>query len=367
MYMAVGDPEPHPAAAPAPDERGDAPLMEPIPDAGGPAIAMLDERGIIIAVNHSWRSSSATRRLSLTRSGVGTPYFEVARKVLPGLDEVGFRQALDELASGARDEINYRFAIGTDHGPRWRQVQITPLRFGAAIRYVATHDNVTELVLAQEALRRTSEQLLTAQDDERSRIAIELHDSTSQHLAALGLGLARLKGLVHSPRARGVVDEMRQSLAEAVRETRVLSYLMKPSGLVQEGLVITARRFAEGLARRTGLAIAFEATGPVDDTPAPVQHAAFRILQEALSNVHRHAGGTAAEASLSCGEGGLTLRVSDNGRGMPAHRPDGLGDGQLGVGISGMQARVRQLGGMLRIESDSTGTRLTAVLPANRA
>jgi two-component system, NarL family, sensor kinase len=339
------------------------PAVAPSEVRAGPEIAMLDEDGLIVAVNHAWRSSTATRRLAISRSGIGVPYFDVARMVVPALEEAAFRKALADLASGARREILHRFAIETDRGPRWRQVQITPLRIGAAIRYVAIHEDLTELVVAQEALRRTSEQLLTAQDDERSRIAIELHDSTSQHLAVLGLGLAQLRSLVDGPRAQLVIAEMRRSLEDAVRETRVLSYLMKPSGLVQEGLVTTARRFAEGLARRTGLSIRFEAEGPVDDTPAPVQHAAFRIVQEALSNVHRHAGAKAAEVRLFVNDGAVTVRVSDDGRGMPGQPLDGSGDVQLGVGISGMRARVHQLGGRLAIDSDATGTRVTALLP----
>src|SRR6185436_3245991 len=122
------------------------------------------------------------------------------------------------------------YAIQTARGPRWRHVQITPLAVGIAGRFVAIHDDLTDLALAQDAL--TSEQLLTARDEERQLIAIEQHDSTGQHLAAMNLGLAALRrALPPGGPGSAIIDEIAESLNEVVKETRVLSYLMKPRGL----------------------------------------------------------------------------------------------------------------------------------------
>jgi len=226
----------------------------------------------------------------------------------------------------------------------------------------AWRDEVGRLreVVAAEA----AEQLLSAQEEERHRIALELHDSTSQHLAALGLGVTRLRRLVEAEPAAGVVlDDMAQSLHEAVREIRVLSFLMNPPDLERDALENTVRRFLNGFALRTGIAIKFSPQGLVDETSAAVRHAAFRVVQEALSNVHRHARASAVEVEMEHDAGVLSLRVADNGKGIHALQNGDAGWAPLGVGVAGMRARVRQLGGAIEITSDARGTVVRARLP----
>jgi len=215
--------------------------------------------------------------------------------------------------------------------------------------------------LAQE-LARTRELLRTAQEDERQRIAVELHDSTGQYLAALGLGLSRLRRVVRGDAALRILDEMSGSLQEAVKETRVLAYLMKPHGLAQDGLEKTADDFVQGFAIRTGLETQFETEGPVDAAPEAVQHAALRVMQEALANAYRHAKATAVRVRLSSNEGRLRLQVDDDGAGLrPAARG---GHGPVpGVGLCGMRARVAQLAGEFQIQSSPAGTMVQASLP----
>jgi signal transduction histidine kinase len=220
-----------------------------------------------------------------------------------------------------------------------------------------------ELARARRELGRISEQLLHVQEDERQRIAIELHDSTCQHLAVLSLGLARLKGLTRGARRKEILEEMSLSLAEASKETRILSYLMKPNGLSREGLVATAGRFAEGFSRRTGLAVCFRVDGPVDAAAADVQHAAFRIVQEALANVHRHAEATSVDVELCLRDATLTVLVADNGLGFRHGHGGTSDDVSLGVGIWGMRVRVEQLGGQLEIGNREIGARVLATLP----
>jgi two-component system, NarL family, sensor kinase len=340
---------------------GDAPLLGAEPPSA--EIALLDADGVIVAVNAAWRASVTALGGELRRWGVGASYLAIARRFVPDFNEATLRGSLERLRTGKTALVRHPYAIKTTQGPQWRQVQITTLRLGAGVRFVAIHENLTELVRAQEALRRTSAELMTAQDDERRRIAIELHDSTSQHLAVLGMGLGRLRARTSDERSLEVLAEMSTALTEAVKETRVLSYLMKPNGLVQQGLVITAEDFVTGFARRTGLKVRFKATGDVDAASAVVQHAAFRILQEALSNVFRHAQASHAEASVSHTPGQLTLRIADNGRGF---RTEGGEPAAEGVGISGMHARVEQLSGRLAIETGRTGTCVTAEFPLSR-
>jgi signal transduction histidine kinase len=208
-----------------------------------------------------------------------------------------------------------------------------------------------------------SEDLLAAQEKERHRIAIELHDSTSQHLVAISLGLAQMRRMVgKGHEANNVIDAMSASLREAVTEIRVLSYLLNPPDLNRDGLETTARRFVAGFGLRTQIRTRFETRGRVDAADPMVQHAAFRVVQEALTNVHRHAAAEFVEVVLANEAGSLVVRVRDNGRGIEDLRNPKHEWAPLGVGISGMRARVEQLGGGLCIRDDK-GAVVTATMP----
>ncbi len=326
---------------------------------GASEIVMLDTDGNIVAVNQAWRDAVAAYGLALRDAGIGSPYVDAACQFLPDLDRAGLELSLRPLLSGDADDVRHTYAIWTPRGLRWRHVQITPLSPGTPGRFVAIHDDLTELAVTQAALRMTAEQLLTARDDERQRIAIELHDSTNQHLAAMSVGLARLRRAEQNDAVTAIIDEIASSVNEAVKETRAISYLMNPRGLARDGLAASVRQFLEGFAQRTGLEVAFEANAAVDRIPPPVQHAALRIVQEALMNVHRHAQAQRVSVGLAVDADQLTVSVADDGRGLPS---DG-GEPSLGVGIPGMRARAQQLAGDLAISSDGSGTRIVAKLP----
>ena len=326
---------------------------------GSSEIVILDGDGLIVVVNQAWRAAVAANGIVLRNAGIGARYVDVARKFLPDLDRAVLELSLRRLAAGEIDHVQHTYAIRTARGPRWRHVQITPLSVGTAGRFVAIHDDLTELAMAQEALQATFEQLLTARDEERQRIAIELHDSTSQHLAAISLGLARLRRAPSLRATSAIIDDIAISVSEAVKETRVLSYLMHPHSLARNGLSATVRQFLEGFRQRTGLEAALKLDGAVDGAPAPVQHAALRIIQEALSNAYRHARARRVSVEVSADGRLLTVSISDDGRGMTSTQ----GEPRLGVGIPGMRARAEQLSGRLEISSDESGTRLVATLP----
>ncbi|HEY9217214.1 MAG TPA: sensor histidine kinase [Phenylobacterium sp.] len=213
---------------------------------------------------------------------------------------------------------------------------------------------------AQAALPATSGELLAARDDERQRIAIELHDSTSQHLAAMSLALARLRHASrHDEAENAIIDEISALLNEVSKETRVLSYLMKPRSLGQNGLSASVLEFLEGFGRRTGLRVTLEAHESLNDLPAPLQYAAMRIVQEALLNANRHARARCVAVELAVKDGSLTVAVADDGCGMRSDRSAP----SFGVGIPGMQARAQQFSGDVTISSDASGTRVEAKLP----
>ncbi len=199
-------------------------------------------------------------------------------------------------------------------------------------------------------------------EQERERIAIELHDSTSQHLVAVALGLAKLRKIVgEGPQTLDILDDMSRCVAEASREIRVFSYLMKPSGLARDGLAAATAALAKGFAWRTGLSVSVLIEPRVDAASADVAHAAYRVVQEALSNVYRHARARNVTVELAGGHGDLILRIADDGRGIEGARLPGQ---PIGVGLAGMRARTEQLGGGLEISSDRGGTVVCVRIPS---
>ncbi len=327
--------------------------------AGSPDIVMLDGDGRILVVNEAWRNTFAAQDVVLRDAGIGALYVDAICGLLPDFDRPALEFSLRRLLSGQAEDVRRTYAQWTVRGLAWRQMRITPFPDGADGRFVAIHDDLTEMVRIEEALRATSEELLTARDEERRRIAIELHDSTSQNLLAAGFGLARLRRAVCLGDLTAIIDTVEMSLNEALKETRTLSYLIEPRDLGPDGLSASVRKFVEGFAKRTGLEVALEADRVVDCVPPPLRHAALRIIQEALLNAHRHAQARCVSVELGLVNGELRVSVADDGCGMPTDQ----GDLVLGVGIPGMQARARQFSGHLTISSQASGTRIVATLP----
>jgi signal transduction histidine kinase len=331
-------------------------------------IALLDRLGVIVSVNGAWRAAAAVRRLDLANFGIGATYIAVAKSTLPDADVSTFQARLDDVLCGRQSQLEATYNLETPHGRELRQVQISPFRVGAVTYFIAIHEDLTERARVLASLHETSDQLLHAQEKERQRIAIELHDSMSQHLAGLVMGLAQLRRRTGADRAaRALVEDMEKLTQQAVRETRVLSYLMNAAGGERTSLEASAQRFVQGFGRRAGLKTAFEAHGPVDDVGAAVHHAVFRVIQEALSNVHRHARASAVSVTLANHADRLTVRIADDGRGLRLAPDAASVDAPLGVGIAGMRARIEQLGGALEIANGPRGAVVSATVPLGAA
>ncbi len=222
-----------------------------------------------------------------------------------------------------------------------------------------------ELQQTTELLHQLSARLLHLQDEERRRVARELHDETSQNLAALDLILARLtdstSGL--SPAERTALSEGLALARECSTSIRTLSYLLHPPLLEELGLRSALRAFVSGFRQRSGIQVKLEVPEEFGRLPQEVEVALFRIAQEGLANVHRHSGSATARLCLEREPGEARLELVDEGRGMALDIPSNDGAGLLGVGIAGMRERVRQLGGELEITSGEQGTTVKARLP----
>jgi len=332
---------------------------------GGPAeIVVLDRGGVIVAANAAWRVGAVLLGLNLADAGVGASYVTVAKTLVPRTDEVALRGRLEELFSGRLSEFEATYSQGGDEHLERRQVRIMPLQGDHTAYFLAVHESLTERARILAMPHRTSDQQPPERKKERDRIAVELCDLVGQNQAAMLLGLESLrKRLDQDAVARAVLNDMSKLVDENIRHTRALSYLANGSANESAGLDGSLRRFVTSFAPRAGLDVTFNTQGPLEGVGPAAQHAILRIVQEALSNVYRHARAKQVSVNLASRNGMLTICVSDDGRGFQpaAAAPDaGL---PLAVGIVGMRARLEQLGGKLEIVGGASGTTVTASLP----
>jgi signal transduction histidine kinase len=239
-------------------------------------------------------------------------------------------------------------------------LQVSPTEEGLSVFFT----DITERRAAAAALDELAGRLLSLQDAERQRIAEELHDSTAQHLVAVGLNLMRLRQHVAPGEGQKVLDETADAVDEAARELRAFTYLLHPPGLENAGLAGTVRTFAEGFARRTGVQTSVRMPETTDNLSFEIQRSLLRVVQEALTNTHRYAAASRVAIDLRFGAQTLKLRVLDDGCGL-AHgvRKAATGGPLLGVGITSMRARMLRFGGSLKLLSDARGTMVVATLP----
>jgi PAS domain S-box-containing protein len=234
---------------------------------------------------------------------------------------------------------------------------------GKVTQVGVTAVDVTARRNAEEALRKLSGRLLGIQDQERRRIARELHDSLGQYLAGLKIAIDMLSS--RSPQNDPLLKECADILERAIAETRTLSHLLHPPLLDEAGLASAASWFVAGFSQRSGIPVALDLPSDLQRLPEAIEIALFRILQESLTNVHRHSRTKSAEISVDVDAEQVTIEVRDHGRGMP---PDVIKQieaetSKLGVGLAGMRERIHELGGRFAVSSDEHGTLVYASIP----
>ena len=223
-----------------------------------------------------------------------------------------------------------------------------------------------EILHQSDRLQDLSGRLLRLQDEERRHIARELHDSAGQTLAALGMNVAQLaEHAKHSPAQLAEDVKVAQDLVQHLtQEIRTTSYLLHPPMLDESGLSYALRWYVQGLAERSELDIDLKIAENFERLSPEMEVAIFRLVQECLTNVHRHSGSKNALIRVVCEAGKIYVEVQDHGRGMSQERFAEVQSHGTGVGIRGMRERVRQVHGELTIESSALGTKILATFPA---
>jgi signal transduction histidine kinase len=327
-------------------------LIDDLPE----QIALLDEQCTILVTNRGW--NEAVDQHGYRELSVGHNYRAFcAQKAAEGYEPaIEALAALEDIGRGTRAywQLTYN---GRD---RWsgRDYQISIHRIVAgteSLISVARFD-LTEIEELRREKAAFGPALIASQTVERQRIARELHDSTSQLLTAAGLLLCRLRQISRGLKSRTLVDELQALIDEANQEIRVVSYLAVPPAL-KTGLPDAVKAIVGGFGRRTGIQTSFEIVGDVVPT-ASAETVLYRIAQEALSNVYRHANATRLRVLLSYRRSAVHLIVSDDGVGIPVGVL--LDRGRGGVGLASMRSRLSEVGGRLSIRRLSPGTALVA-------
>jgi PAS domain S-box-containing protein len=310
--------------------------------------AMLDARGCIVYCNHS-----LTQLLGLPREKV------IGRFLLDFLipeDQASCERLLQETKSGSSEgEMGLRLADGTLISARFSFNVLA--RDKSAIGVLIT-DLTSQKQQADLAAR-----LQNMQDEERRRLARELHDSIGQLLAAIGMNMEIVRSQSHKLDENGIraFNDNAMMVEQVSREIRTISYLLHPPLLDLAGLASALRWYVDGFSERSNISLDVEIPDDLERLPAEMEIAIFRIVQECLTNIHRHSGSTTAALRLYREGDRLLVRVQDHGKGISAEKQrDLIETGRCGVGFGGMRERVRQLGGTLEIASNETGTVVSA-------
>lgn len=308
-------------------------------------------------------------------------------KILPAVTE----RWLESVRTGNPFEMEFPLR-GADGKYHWFLTRVNPVRDerGNLTRWFGTNTNIdehrqllqslsearddlerrvqertAELNTANDDLRKLSGRLLRAQDIEQRRLARELHDSVGQLLAGIGMNISMVQTEAHklSPAAAKCVSQNGELLDQVIKEIRTMSHLLHPPMLDEAGLALALQWYTEGFAERSKIAVDLEIPPNFDRLPTETEIVIFRIIQECLTNIHRHSGSATATVRIRHIGKQLVVQVEDQGKGIPEERQRELTQsGRTGVGFAGMRERLRQLGGTLEIESRGKGTVVRATL-----
>ena len=230
---------------------------------------------------------------------------------------------------------------------------------------IRVQQRTRELAERNEEIRELTGKLLKLQDDERRRLARELHDSTGQMLTLMKMNLDRMTAKDGEQQSAALIEATISIHAELSRQLRTMSYLLHPPLLDEMGLPSALAWYCEGFAERSGIKVELQVSPEFGRLSNDMEIAIFRVVQECLTNIHRHSGSSTAAIYLTRTAEGVRLEIADAGKGIPAQR---FNEGKVvaGIGMMGIQERMRQLKGNVTVTSSEKGTRVIVMLPADR-
>ena len=333
-------------------------------------VCVLNNDGVILKTNDAWREFVREYDDGVfVRGEVGQPYLDVCRQAFVGgapLDQA-ILDGIEAVLDGRETSFSAEYCVPSPEEAHWVLLRVTSLKGSAGV--VLSHANDSARVRVAQALEqqvRLTGKLIEAQEQDRRRIARELHDDFNQRLAALSVELETMeRGPVALPdlmvrrlaAIRGQVGRLSDDLHD-------LAYKLHPSLLDHVGLEVAIREHVEEFAKRTQVPVVYTPREVPGTLPPEIATTLFRIMQESLQNVSKHAQATGVTVRLSGSSKGVGLSVHDNGQGFDS---DSRQEGRAGLGLVSMQERTRLLGGFFRIHSSSTsGTKVCAWIPSSQ-
>jgi signal transduction histidine kinase len=315
-------------------------------------VALLDERGRTIATNNAWRRFGRRYGSNLVLARVRANVRGFDKRTAVGNSSKKSSIALDLIPTSKGETFG-------NHS-RYR-IRVRRLSDSVPSRFVVMVEVASELARATGAANNLGQRILEIQAQERQRFAAELHDTVGQYFVSLELLLSRLRVESESEPAAAVILEMSVVLKQAQAEIRTLSYLLSPPWVENEGgLEKAISTFVQGFAKRANLKADINIQGSAFRLDQSRQLTLFRIVQEALVNIYRHANADLVAVNLTNRGSKVTVQVIDNGTGF-SHGKNVMF--APGAGLMGMRARIKHFGGELHIRTSDAGTRLTATLP----
>jgi PAS domain S-box-containing protein len=324
-------------------------ILDAFPD----LMFLLDERGVYL----DWYANDPRNLYVPPDQFLG----KTLREVLPPVVSELCIDALQQVvSSGVPARVEYSLQI--DGETRFFETRLVRCR---DLKVLSIARDITELKRAETGLQQLSSQLLSLQEEERRRIATELHDTTAQHLFAININLENLRrmGEELSPAGLELLNECRVLCESSLQEVRTLAYLHHPPELERTGLVSAVRWFVEVFRKRTGIAAELQAAPEMARLPLELETDLFRVVQEGLSNVFKHSGSSTATVVLKNNDDHVFLQIRDSGRGMTGGEAPVAVHIPTGVGISIIRQRLRRWGGRLTIESNGEGLLLSVHVP----
>ena len=337
-------------------------------------IALLDGEGRIISVNRAWKQFAADNGLPQTaQAWVGVNYLAICQTALGTPDAQDAHNALTgirDILAGRTLQFEMLYRCDAPYEERWFLMRVTR-REGERTGAVVAHEDVTarqrEDMQRQTAHARMAElsaQLIAAQEKERQHLARELHDEMGQRFSLLKMSLHRLRTLPEGDDPQRLWHTVSEEVAQLIERTRTMSGWLRPPMLDQLGLEASVQQLLKSHFAQSPVNWLFEYAGLPPKLSAQIEITAYRLIQEAITNVVRHAGATRVIVEINGGERGeeLELIIRDNGVGFDTRRLDAAS--RISYGLTGMAERVKLLGGSIEVVSETgKGTRIIALLP----
>jgi len=331
--------------------------LQPAIDALSGRVAIVDGQGTIVLVNRAWRSFACENGCGEEEGGVGTSYVEFLKRSVDR-EAIAAGQHILDVLEGRAGEFTCDYPCSCRNGKLWFRLRVARFTSRGDERVLVSHEDITELKRTQESQHDLQGRILESREDERRKIARELHDSTVQRILAVNLNLASLKTLLDrgDKNIQRLLAETVSLGRECMQELRTISYLLRPP--VQDGhdFLPALCSYVDGFCKRSGIRVSLVIPSHAGRMPPKVENTLFRVVQEALSNIHRHSGSVTATVALRKTEARVVLEITDQGKGMPPVPEGSGGYWATGGGLAGIQERIRELNGSLEIQPAKSGT-----------